>query len=264
MAHFLGSLLRNRSPASRRSVSGNWRSKTSAARQVFWSRLWPLLVAAAALSPLTASAQLAAITTQPVNMRAGPERDFPLVAWLPAGTPVSVVGCIDNWHWCDIVSGFNRGWVYAGFLSMAYRNQPTVILNYGAILGVPLIGFSVNSYWNSYYRNRPWWNNRSYWAGRPPTWQHPPPRPPAVRPPPPRPAPRPPTIQPVPSPGQPGGRPPSSGKPPPSGGRPPPTGNPPPSTDRPPSGGRTPSNSRPPSGGNPPRDGNAPPGPGSG
>lgn len=216
--------------------------------------LWPLLVAAAMLLPLSASAQLAAITTQPANIRAGPDREFPLVAWLPGGTPVSVVGCIDNWHWCDVVSGFNRGWIYARFLSMAYRNHPTVIFGYGSMLGVPLISFSVNNYWGAYYRNRPWWNNRSYWAGRPPTWQHPPYRPPAVRPPP-RPTPRPPTIQPIPpSTGKPGGRPPSGGKPP---------GNRPPSTNRPPSGGRPP-NGRPPSGGKPPRDNNSPTTQGSG
>lgn len=203
--------------------------------------LWSLLAAIAVSWPLAVSAQLGAITTQPANMRAGPDRNFPLVAWLPGGAAVNVVGCTDGWRWCDVTSGFNRGWVYARFLSMGFQNQPTMVLSSGAMLGVPLISFSVNTYWGAHYRSRPWWDNRSYWSNRPPTWQGPPPRPPAARPPPrPPPAARPPS--------RPTPRPPTSG---PSGGgesnavRPP--------SSRPPSG-RPPSDGRPPSGGRPPRD----------
>src|SRR5215510_8545835 len=105
-------------------------------RWVRWS--WPLLIAAATLLPLGASAQLVAITTQAANMRAGPDRSFPLVSWLPAGAAVNVVGCTHGWRWCDVVWGFNRGWIFARFLSMVFQNQPTVISHSGAMLGVPL------------------------------------------------------------------------------------------------------------------------------
>jgi len=138
--------------------------------------LWPLLIAAATLSPLSASAQVAAVTNRHANMRAGPDRAFPLVTWLPAGTPVNVIGCVDAWRWCDVAWGFNRGWVFARYLSVPFRNQPTVIFNSGGMMGVPLVPFSVNNYWGAHYRNRPWWNNRNYWASRPPTWHRPPPR----------------------------------------------------------------------------------------
>ena len=176
--------------------------------------LWPILIAAAMLAPSSASAQFAAFTTQAANMRAGPDRIFPLVAWLPAGTAVNVVGCTDGWRWCDVIWGFNRGWIFARFLSMPFQNQPTVIFNAGGTLGVPLISFSVGNYWGLYYQNRPWWNNRNYWSTRPPTWNRPPPRPPVARPPP-RPRPRPPTVQPVPPIGQvppPSTRPPGGGR----------------------------------------------------
>jgi uncharacterized protein YraI len=144
-----------------------------------WTRwLWPLLIAAATLSPLSASAQISAFTTHDVNMRAGPDRHFPRVTWLRAGTPVNVVGCVDGWRWCDVIAGFNRGWIFARFLSTPFRNQPTVIFNAGGPIGVPLIDFSVNAYWGSHYRNRPWWNNRNHWANQPNTWKRPPPRPP--------------------------------------------------------------------------------------
>jgi len=149
-----------------------------------WIRgLAPLLMATAMLSPAGASAQVSAVTTQAVNLRAGPDRAFPLVAWLPAGAPVNVVGCTDAWRWCDVVWGFNRGWIFARFLSTPLQNQPTVIFNAGPTLGVPLIDFSVGNYWGAHYRNRPWWHNRNHWANQPPTWKRPPPRPPGARPP---------------------------------------------------------------------------------
>lgn len=150
-----------------------------------WIRNALLALAAALTIGATAavSAQVA-ITTQAVNVRAGPDRSFPLVAWLPAGTPVQVMGCVDGWRWCDVLAGPNRGWAYSGFLSYTWGNQPTLIVQGGPMLGLPLITFSINNYWDSYYRNRPWWGNRAYWYNRPP-----PPRPPVWRPPPPRPPP---------------------------------------------------------------------------
>jgi uncharacterized protein YraI len=218
---------------------------------------WRWRIAAALLLPLSAWAQFA-VTTQAVNVRAGPDRGFPLVTWLPAGTAVNVWGCIQGWRWCDVGTGFNRGWVYARFLSMTHRNQPTVIINGGPWLGVPIVSFSVGSYWGLHYQNRPWWDQRNDWARQPhpPMWGPPPMGPPGMRPPsrppvwqpppPPRPSPLPPTSRPRPPPdgppnfgpppaGQPppGARPPFGGSPPPSGG---PSGRPPGSGGRPPGG----------------------------
>jgi len=204
-------------------------------------RAWraALLVAALAVSA-AASAQVA-VTTQAVNMRAGPDRGFPLVTWLPAGTAVNVVGCVVGWRWCDVIAGRDRGFVYSRFLSYSFQNQPVVILNGGPTLGLPLVTFSIGSYWDMWYRNRPWWNNRNYWYSRPP------PPPVAWRPPPPRPPP-PPVVRP-PRPSPPATRPPRPG--PPSGSRPPDFG-PPPGGSRPPDSGRPPGGSRPPDSGRPP------------
>jgi uncharacterized protein YraI len=202
-----------------------------------------LFLAALAL-PVAASAQVA-VTTQAVNVRAGPDRAFPLVTWLPAGTAVNVVGCIDGWRWCDVVAGRDRGFVYSRFLSYTFGNQPVVILHGGPTLGLPLVTFSIGPYWDTWYRNRPWWNNRNYWYSRPPpppvAWRPPPPRPPppVVRPP----RPSPPTTRP-PRPGPPPGSGPPDFGPPPAGSRPsrpgsPPSGSRPPDS-RPPSGGSRP------------------------
>ena len=87
-------------------------------------------------------------------MRAGPDTSYPQVAFLGRGLQVDVVGCVEGWQWCDVVAGPNRGWVYAGYLSYSYYNQPTVISYGGPMLGIPLVSFSIGNYWDRYYRGR--------------------------------------------------------------------------------------------------------------
>jgi uncharacterized protein YraI len=103
-------------------------------------------------------------------MRAGPNPQFPLVASIPAGAYVQVNGCVEGYSWCDVTAGPQRGWVYADYLSYPYRNQPVTVISAGPSLGLPIITFSVGNYWDSYYRGRPWYNNRAYWYGRPANW----------------------------------------------------------------------------------------------
>ena len=145
------------------------------------------LLVAAALLPMEPLAQVVvtrpipttqAFTTAAVNLRAGPDRSFPLVSWLQGGTPVTVFGCLNGWHWCDVAFGFNRGWVYGRFLAMPFNGQQVLIMNSGPRFGVPMVTFSVGPYWGAHYRGRPW-----YHQPPPRGWGPPPPPPP--RPPPP-------------------------------------------------------------------------------
>ena len=137
------------------------------------ANLYRCFIALSLLLPIPALAQTA-FTTQAVNVRAGPDRAFPLVTWLRPGTPVNVIGCTSGWRWCDVVAGGWRGWVYSRYLSGPIRSR------------APVITFSVGSYWGAHYRGRPWyssqpgWNNWGSPGFRPPP---PPPRPPAARPP---------------------------------------------------------------------------------
>jgi len=194
-----------------------------------------LIACASMLLPALAAAQVAA---KWVNVRAGPDRDYPLVASYGPGTPLSVQGCIDGFTWCDVIGPDGvRGWVYGGNVAYPYENRSVPVYGYGANFGIPIVTFALGAYWGSYYLNRPWYRDR----GR---WEHhrPPPRPPHGRPPP-RPFPGPPIGA---GPGghrpPPGGRPPGDHRPPP-GGRPPgdhrppigaPGGGRPPGADRPP------------------------------
>ena len=118
--------------------------------------------------PAASQAQTA-YTTKTVNLRAGPSRDYPVVDQLQPGEAVEINGCLDDWTWCDVSIGNDRGWVYAGSLESPYRNRRVVIYGNGPMFGFPIVGFSVGSYWDTYYRGRPWYSRRSYWAGRPPS-----------------------------------------------------------------------------------------------
>jgi len=187
-------------------------------------RLLPLIAVACLSVPVAALAQQQAFTSKNVNLRAGPARDYPLVAQLRPGTPVSVAGCINGYTWCDVsLPDGNRGWVYAQNLNYPYQGNPVPVMSYGSSIGLPIIAFTLGAYWNQNYRNRPWYGQRSHWAHRPHR-----PRPPVSVRPPPRPHPKPPVVKPGrphPQPGFGGGnRPPHGARPPggnrPSGGRP--------------------------------------------
>lgn len=131
---------------------------------------WCGLAATAALIALpgVASAQPPAVAAKSVNLRAGPGRDYPLVLQVGPGTPLAVQGCVDGYAWCDvIVPGNSRGWVYGGNIRYPYQDNQVPLLQYGAVIGLPIIGFTLGSYWGDHYRNRPFYRDRSRWEHRP-------------------------------------------------------------------------------------------------
>jgi len=168
---------------------------------------------AGALAPALAEGQYYGYATRNVNVRSGPDRSYPLVGWLQEGTEVEIFGCLDTWRWCDIQGGVYRGWVYSGFVTYPYEGGWATILEIGPESGLPILSFTLDVYWNSYYLTWPWYSQWPWWASRPPVYHppwRPPPRPPIVHPRPPigiGPPPRPPVATP-PIAKPPGGKPP--------------------------------------------------------
>jgi uncharacterized protein YraI len=165
-----------------------------------------------------------AYTSTSVSMRAGPSTDYPRVLVLNAGVPVTVYGCLQDYSWCDTSFRDARGWVAGSYLTYPYQGNRVAIPAFGAQLGLAVLNFSLNDYWGSYYRNRPWYGRRDYWNrharpeyirpgfGRPPPRPNPPPavrpprpKPPTTRPPRPNPGPGNDTKPPRPKPDRPGG-----------------------------------------------------------
>ncbi|MCP3705732.1 SH3 domain-containing protein [Paraburkholderia sp. CNPSo 3274] len=187
------------------------------------------------LASSDASAQSAAYTSEPVDLYAGPSGDYPVVAELGPGQPVTVMGCVGDYSWCDVTVPGLRGWVYGGYLSYPYQGNYVPLTDYGAEIGLPIVAFSLGAYWGSFYRDRPWYGEQRRWEHVPPPERGRPPAAPAWHGAPGRPA----AIQP-------GG-----------GGRPsapnePMRGAPPPGAQRPPGNGEQPGTMRPHEAGHPP------------
>lgn len=190
-----------------------------------------------------ARAELAYLS-QPTNLHAGPATNYPVITVVGTEVMVDVYGCEAGYQWCDIgLPDGTRGWLWANSLYFVQNNEYVPLMTYAPSFGVPLITFSLGSYWPLYYRNRPWYSNNTWWHGmRPPSssgWRPPAPsRPFPTRPP-----------------SRPGGRPPVNVRPP-AGNNRPPSGN---NNGRPPNGnnnGRPPAgngNARPPAGNTKPR-----------
>jgi uncharacterized protein YraI len=132
-----------------------------------------LAVALAAL-PGVSQAQLAYAAKQ-VNLRAGPGMEYPVIAILLAGVPVTVQGCVADYRWCDVEAGPSRGWVYAGNIVYPYQGANVPVISSGAMIGIGILAYSVASYWDQHYVGRPWYPQRQRWINRPPPPPHAPP-----------------------------------------------------------------------------------------
>jgi uncharacterized protein YraI len=130
------------------------------------ARLLALGIGLGLVVPALLSAQTA-FTNRTVHLRAGPDREYPVVTTVSPGAPVEVAGCISDYSWCDVTVGPDRGWAYASGLVYPYEDQRLAIFSAGPYMGLPVVAYDPGIYWDTYYRGRPWYGRRSYWVGRP-------------------------------------------------------------------------------------------------
>lgn len=141
-------------------------------------KLWSSLAALCLAAPVCAFAAEGYVVDN-VNLRAGPDPSYPLVDQLPSGTEVDVQGCTDGWEWCDVIdeNDGSRGWIAGNYIQYEYRDQPVLLSDYGAQIGIPIVAFSIGTYWDRYYRSRPFYGDRGNWYNRPYVRRPPPPPP---------------------------------------------------------------------------------------
>lgn len=121
-------------------------------------------------------------STANVNIRTGPDTEFPSVGVIPEGDVVDVRGCLRDESWCDVIWAGNRGWVFSEYLAFDYRGEPTPLPDIGlSVFRIPVVSFVGVDYWRRHYVGRPWYNERDRWTRYKPRprvgWRAPPPGP---------------------------------------------------------------------------------------
>ena len=100
-----------------------------------------------------------------VNLRAGPGTYYPVITVVPTHAPISILGCLGDYMWCDVVFGGNRGWMRSIYLKKWYQGYYYGLGDYAPRLGLRVISFDIGPYWDSYYRDRPFYRDRGRWGG---------------------------------------------------------------------------------------------------
>jgi uncharacterized protein YraI len=119
-------------------------------------------VAGFVIAPNLASA-LSAVVTDSTELRAGPAYDFPVVDSIPSEVRVNVHGCVRGYRWCDVSWRDARGWVPGEQLAYLYQGRRVTIVDYGPRIGLPIEAFAFDTYWDRYYRGRPFYGERARW-----------------------------------------------------------------------------------------------------
>lgn len=93
-------------------------------------------------------------TMHPMDLRAGPKHDYPLLTVLPKGSKLQLHGCTKFYVWCDVSSMVQRGWVRGNHIAITQHDQNFRIEPSGEWLAVPVVKFDESAYWTRYYPNR--------------------------------------------------------------------------------------------------------------
>jgi uncharacterized protein YraI len=123
-----------------------------------------LSLAALDFVPLWASAAKGFVVAD-ISLQAGPDTQYPRRSRnsTPARTRRSRAASLTN---CDIASNGDRGWVPGTFIEETYNSQRVVVFDYGARIGIPIVSFSIGTYWDHYYHSRPFYAERQQWESR--------------------------------------------------------------------------------------------------
>jgi uncharacterized protein YraI len=124
--------------------------------------LWFSTLSLLLLAPFAAMAYDGYVTGT-VNMRAGPDSDYPRITRLHAGERIAIHGCIDHYRWCDVEAYDDRGWVAGRFVQYEYEGRRVYLHDYGRQIGIPIVAFALGAYWGDHYSSHPWYGHRDSW-----------------------------------------------------------------------------------------------------
>jgi uncharacterized protein YraI len=99
-----------------------------------------------------------------VNLRAGPATDYPVIVTVPDRAPIAILGCLGDHTWCDVVFQDSRGWMRSIYLAGFYQGYYYPLRDYAPRLGYPVVDFDIGDYWDAYYREAPFYQERPRWS----------------------------------------------------------------------------------------------------
>lgn len=76
-----------------------------------------VLSALIGLTTIGGASAATGMTTTAVNLRIGPGTGHPVLTAIPPSQPVTIIGCISSYAWCDVVWGSYRGWISAAYVN---------------------------------------------------------------------------------------------------------------------------------------------------
>ncbi len=111
-------------------------------------------------------------TATAMRLRAGPGTDYPVVARIPANARVRISGCVEGWNWCDVSYRGIHGWTSGRLLQAVSDTRRLPVYGNGPVVGLPVVVFTQQDYWDRYYRGRPFYRNHGPDRGRGPDDDH--------------------------------------------------------------------------------------------
>lgn len=126
-----------------------------------------LFAIAAVITALTALPQAAeaaqAYTAAKIAVRAGPGPNYPTIGYLPRGSGVDIRGCSNGYRYCDVSARGFRGWVAGNLLRSKHERRNVNVVQFGNVLGLPLLSFQEKTYWGTHYYDRDFYKTRYGW-----------------------------------------------------------------------------------------------------
>src|SRR5262245_36627378 len=121
-----------------------------------------MLLLSAAFLPAAANAATGYVdgTTE---LHAGPDYDYPTVSVIEDGAPVEVFGCLEDWSWCDVAFYQDRGWIAGDNLESIWEGRRRPIAYAAPYIGLGVLAFSFDTYWDRHYHARPFYRERTRW-----------------------------------------------------------------------------------------------------
>ncbi len=96
-----------------------------------------------------------------VNLRAGPGTEYPVLVTVPTDAPITILGCLEDYTWCDTIFEEQRGWMSSIYLAGYYDGEYYLLSDYAPDLGYQVVTFDRAAYWDAYYQDEPFYDDRS-------------------------------------------------------------------------------------------------------